>query len=150
MDDLVSREEGEEIVIASKGLHDGKDVLEVKLIVGRPRLGSMEMLVGERRVDVQDEVDTCGSEHSHTLIVVLGGVHRVDTDGVDLELLEEDDITGALLGVDERIPVVALADLCGSSRLVVETLDLGTVSTPSILRRGRRVGCSRKSPCRRR
>lgn len=67
------------------------------------------MLVLKRRVDIKNQVDSSGSQHSHTLIVVGSGVYGINTNSVDAELLEEIDITGASLGVGKR--VTTLLDL---------------------------------------
>jgi len=78
--------------------------------------------MGEWGVDVKDQVDAGSSEHSHALVVVEGSVDRVDTDSVDTETLEKGDITGANIWVGQRVPL-GLADLGGSTGLVINTLD---------------------------
>jgi hypothetical protein len=123
VDDLVSGEESENVVVAGELLHDGEDVLEVHWSIGGPWLSWVHVLVGQRRVDIEDQVDAGSSKHGHALIVVQSGVDGVDTDGVDAETLEKGDITSADIGVRQRIPL-GLSDFSGSTRLVINTLDL--------------------------
>jgi hypothetical protein len=87
----------------------------------------MHVLVGQWGVDIENQVDTGSSKHGHALIVVQGWVDGVDTDGVDTETLEKGDITSANIRVRQRIPL-GLSDLCGSTGLVINTLDKEWVS----------------------
>jgi len=131
VDDFVSGKESEDIVITTKDLHDGEDVLEVHWGVGGPWLGRMHVLMGQWRVDIENQVDTSSSKHGHALIVVQGCVDGVDTDGVDTETLEKGDITSANIRVRQRIPL-GLSDLCGSTGLVINTLDKEWFSLGSV------------------
>lgn len=122
VNDLVSGKESKGVVVAGELLHDGEDVLEVHWGVGGPWLSWVHVLMGEWGVDVKDQVDAGSSEHSHALVVVEGSVDGVDTDSVDTETLEKGDITGANIWVGQRVPL-GLADLGGSTGLVINTLD---------------------------
>lgn len=54
--------------------------------------------------------------------MVGGGVYGINTNGVDSELLEEEDITGTRLGVGKR--VTTLLDIRRTARLIVDSLEL--------------------------
>lgn len=54
--------------------------------------------------------------------MVGGGVYGINTNGVDAELLEEEDITGARLGVGKR--VTTLLNIRRAARLIVDSLEL--------------------------
>jgi hypothetical protein len=82
--DLVSSEEGECVGERLEVLDDTEDACEVVLVVRSPWLGAVDALAGERRVDIQDHVDTGGIEDGHALGVVEGGVDVVYTDSVHL------------------------------------------------------------------
>lgn len=68
-----------------------------------PRLGTINALAGERRIDVEHQVDAGGVEDTHTLVMILLRVDVVDADRVDAELLHEGGIAQAGLGVDEDV-----------------------------------------------
>lgn len=65
-----------------------------------------------RSVDVEDQIDTLISKQLHTLIVVLGVIDGVDTDGIETQLLEVGDVTLAVLGVCEGVLGRRVAALC--------------------------------------
>jgi hypothetical protein len=78
-------------------------VLEVVLSVSGPRLLVVQVLLREGSVDVKNQVDTGRGHQGHALIVVESRVNGVDTDGVDSELLEEEDVTSTGVDVGERV-----------------------------------------------
>ena len=80
------------------------------------------MLALQGGVDVQNQVDTGGSQQGHTLIMALSWIHRVHTDRIDSKLLEQEDITTALVSVGEGVS--SLLDVCRATRLVINTFDL--------------------------
>ena len=68
-------------------------------------------------VDIKDEVDTGVLQLLHALVVVLGVVDGVDTDGVDAQLLEQRDVALAVVRVSDRVRGVGRATL--QSRLIL-------------------------------
>ena len=86
VDDLISREEEEQVVVVGKCVDGSKDGLQVHIIVRTVEgvlVLTVERVVG--RVGIERQVDTGVVEHLHTLIVVLRVVDGVDTDSVDTE-----------------------------------------------------------------
>jgi hypothetical protein len=104
VDDLVTREKEEQVVVVRESVNGGKDVLEVDVVVRA--VESLSILTVERvlgGVCVESNVDTRVVEHLHALVVVLGIVNGVDTDGVDTEILEVGDIALQALEIEERV-----------------------------------------------
>ena len=91
VDDLVSGEEEQGVVVLLEHVDGGKDALKVDIVVGRLGGVSVDRVIA--RVDVKSEVDTGVGKLAHTLVVVLGVVDSVDTDGVDAKLLELLDVS---------------------------------------------------------
>ena len=87
VDDLVTGEEGEGVVVLGERYRWWR-----RCTGGRRRcrrcagLGTVEGVLGS--VDIEDQVDAGIGEGVHALVVVLGVVDRVDTDGVHAEVLE--------------------------------------------------------------
>jgi hypothetical protein len=93
IDNFVAREEEEEVVVVCELVDSGEDGLEVDVVVGLVEGG--RVLAVERvsgGVSIKSEVDACIVQHLHSLVVVLGVVNGVDTDGVDTKILEVLDI----------------------------------------------------------
>jgi len=120
VDNLVTGEESEDVVVSGEDLNNLKDVLEVHGSVGGPWLHIVQVLVLKGRVDIEHEVDAGSGKHGHALVVVNMGVDGVDTDGVDAELLEQEDVTSANLGVGERVGAALVGST--STGLVINTL----------------------------
>jgi len=121
VDNLVTSKESEGVVVSREDLDDLEDVLEVSLVVSGPWLQIVQVLIKQRAVDVEHEVDASGGQHGHALVMVDCWVDGVDTDSVDSQLLEKVDITGALLWVRERIS--SSLEARRSTWLVINTLD---------------------------
>lgn len=122
VDNLVSGVEKEGVVVCGESVNSGEDRLEVDVVVRHGDGGVVQTIEGVvRGVDIDGEVDAGVSERLHAGIVVLGVVDRVDTDGVDAQLLELDDITRAAGGVSDGVFVGR-----GATRLVVDTADVET------------------------
>lgn len=100
---LVSGEVGNDVGVGRELLHDLEDVLHVDVVIGGPWLVTVNGIPPSRSIDVKNNVDTSSVEEGHALVVVEGGVDGICSDGVDTELLEQVDITLALLKVGERI-----------------------------------------------
>lgn len=116
VDDLVAREESHGVAVLGKGINGGEDALEVDGVVRGVRVVTVDRVQGV--VGIKDDVDAGLGELLHALIVVLGVVGRVHTDGVDAELLELLDVGLADLGIGQRV------DIGGSTTwLVVDTTD---------------------------
>lgn len=81
---LVGSEEGESVGEVLEVLNDAEDSREVIGVVGRPWLCSIDALTRERRIDIEDHVDTGGIEDGGARRVVERRVDIVDTNGVDL------------------------------------------------------------------
>ena len=120
VDNLVSGEEGEGVVVLGELLHSGEDVLQVDIVVGDLGLGTVEGVLGG--VDIEHEVDTGLGESVHALVVVGGVVDGVNTDGVQAELLEVLDVALATVGIGDGI-----GELGGTTGLVVHTTDVEAV-----------------------
>lgn len=84
VDDLVTGKETQDVGVRLEGLDDTKDLLEVDGVVRGPRLTAVERAIGQRRVDIQNDIDTGTVEVRDTLVVVERGLQVVNTDGVDL------------------------------------------------------------------
>lgn len=100
-----------------------------------------------RGVDVEDQIDTLISKHLHALIVVLGVIDGVDTDGIETQLPKVGNVTLAVLGVGEGVLGGGVAALFRhvSSEMAASSSDM-------YLRAGNRLhGCrSAHHPSRRR
>lgn len=71
----------------------------------KPELAiSQSMAVLNMTLDLHD-VDSSLIQHLHALIVVQAGVHRVDSDGIDTELLQIGDVSSTVGGIREGIDV---------------------------------------------
>jgi hypothetical protein len=57
----------------------------------------------KRSIHVENEIDACIGQHLHALIVVLGVIDGVDTDGIEAEFLEKRDIASADLYIGDRV-----------------------------------------------
>jgi hypothetical protein len=133
---FVRGEEGKSVGERLEVLDDTEDACEIVLVVGSPWLSAVDALARERRVDIQDHVDTSGIEDGHALGMVEGGVDIVDTDSVHLglsaiavcgsnctytELLHDHRVTETHVGVCEGI-LLGRGLVSGlTSRLVVNT-----------------------------
>ena len=120
IDDLVSREESQSIGVLGKGIDGCEDVLEIDRVVGCMRSSSVQRVLGG--VDVEDEVNTRCLESAHTGVMVGGVVDRVDTDGVDTQLLELGDVPGAAGLIGNGVCEVRAA-----TGLVVDATNVETV-----------------------
>lgn len=120
VDNLVAGEEGQGVVILSEHVDGSEDVLKVDVVVRGLRIGTVQCVLGS--VDIQDKVDASIGEGLHALIVVLGVVDRVHTDGVEAQVLELLDITLAASSISDRV-----CKLGGATGLVVDTADVEAV-----------------------
>lgn len=84
VDNLVTREETSSVGVVLECLNDTKDLGHVDGVVRLPRRTTVEGAVLERRVDVENHVDTGGVEDGSAVIVVSRGSQVVHTDTVDL------------------------------------------------------------------
>lgn len=84
IDHFISREEGQSVGVVLESLNDSKDLLEVFGIIAALGVRSIEVITFQRRVDVQNHVDSSSVEDRHALIVVEFRREVVNTDGVDL------------------------------------------------------------------
>lgn len=84
VDDLVSGEEGQGVGEVLERFDDTKYLLEIDIVVGAFRVGSVKVSAIQRRVDIQDHVDTSCVEDGCALVVVETRRQVVDTDGVNL------------------------------------------------------------------
>ena len=114
VDNLVTREESQGVGVVRKRIDRGEDVLEVNRVVRWVGIGSVERV--ERSVDIEDQVDTCGCQLRHAVIVVGCVVDSVNTDGVDTQLLELCNITLASGCICDWVDQVGR-----SSRLIIYT-----------------------------
>ena len=103
VDDLVAREESESVGVASEHVDRGEDALEEHGVVRRAGVGAVERELGVRHV--KDQIDAGILESLHAVIVALGVVDSVDTDGVDAQVLEVLDVTLTDAGVGKRVLV---------------------------------------------
>ena len=117
VDDLVTREKGQSVVILGKLLDSGKDVLEVDVVVRLLGLGAVEGVLGG--VDIQHQVDAGLGQDLHALIVILGVVDRVHADGIESEILELLQVALASVGIGDGI-----CQLGRAAGLVVDAADV--------------------------
>lgn len=117
VDDLVTGEEEESVVVVGESVNGGEQALKVVLVVGRAGVATVERVLGG--VHVEGEVDAGVGEGRHALVVVGGVVDSVHTDGVDAQLLELLDI--ALAPVDIGNGVLSVR---GAAGLVVNTANV--------------------------
>jgi hypothetical protein len=103
VDDLVTRKEGQCVVILGKHLNGSKNALKVHGVVGRPRFRAVDGVA--RVVDIKDQIDASIGESAHALVMVLRIVDGIDTNGVDSKVLEVFDISGANIGISQGILV---------------------------------------------
>lgn len=116
VDDLISGEEQEKVVVVVERLDRGKDRLKVDVVVRTVKSGIGLTVEGViRSVGIESEVDTGVFEDLHTLIVVLGVVNGVDTDSVDSKILEVGNIALQSLDIEERVLSVSRTT-CGVLR----------------------------------
>lgn len=120
--DLVTSQERQRVVVPREDLNDTENMLEVHRSVCGPWHLVVQVLVLQRRVDIENQVDSSSSQKGHTLIMVGSRVYRVNTNSVDTKLLEEVDITGTGLWVGKR--VTTFLNICRTTRLVVNSLEL--------------------------
>ena len=120
VDDLVAREEGKSVIVVGKSVDGGEDALEVLVVVRLVGVEAVERIEGS--VGIDNDVDPGIGQHLHALVVLLGVVHHVDTDGVDAQLLKLGNVALAHLGVGQGIDSTG-----GSSRLVVDAADVETL-----------------------
>jgi hypothetical protein len=120
VENLVGRVVQEGVVVLGKSVNSGKDALKIDIVV-RPENGrrvlAVERVVGS--VDVEGEVDAGIGEGLHAGVVGGRVVDRVDTDGVDSELLELGDITLAAISIGNGI-----LEGGRTARLVVNATDV--------------------------
>jgi len=83
VDDFITSQESKGVVISREHLNNLENVLEVFWSVGGPWLQIVQVLVQQRAVDIENEVDAGGSQQGHTLVVVDIWIDGVNTDGVD-------------------------------------------------------------------
>ena len=96
VDDLVSREEQQRVVVLGEGVDGGEDELEIDVVVREGDasvVGPVERVC--RSVDVEGEIYAGVGERLHAVIVVGGVVDGVDAHGVDAQLLEVLDVACA-------------------------------------------------------
>lgn len=117
IDNLITGEESQSILILGELLDGSKDVLQIDIIVGLLRLRAIDRVLGG--IDVEHEVDASIGQRIHTLIVILGVVDRVDTDGVDAQFLELGDIALAAVDIGDGV-----REIGGTARLVVKTANV--------------------------
>ena len=117
VDDLVSGEESQGVLVLDEFVDSSKDVLKVLVVVGDIGGFTVDRVLGS--VDVEHKVDASISQGVHTLIVVLGVVNRVNTDGVQAEILELLDVALAPITIGDGVSQVG-----GTARLVVDTTDI--------------------------
>ena len=122
VDNLISREEGQDVGVVGKGINGSKDVLKVNRVVGRSWGSTVQGV--QWCVDIEHQVNSCICQSGHTVIVVGSVVNGVDTNGVDTELLELCNITGASALVGNRID-----DLGRTSWLIIDSTDVKSVVT---------------------
>lgn len=84
VDDLVSGEEGQGVGEVLERFDHTEDLLEIDIIVGAFGVGSVKVSAIQRRVDIQDHVDTSCVEDGCALVVVETRRQVIDTDGVNL------------------------------------------------------------------
>jgi hypothetical protein len=123
VNDLISREEGENVGVVGKGINGCKHALEVDGVVRFGRVGTVEGVLGG--IGVEDEVDTSSGESSHARVMVCGVVYGVDTDSVDSKFGEVSNISLARCCVGNRIGFYTSS----STRLVCNTSDVETLSS---------------------
>lgn len=70
VDDLISGEEGQHVGEVLERFDDPKYLLEIDIVVGAFRVGAVEVSAIQRRVDIQDHVDTSCVEDGCALVVV--------------------------------------------------------------------------------
>jgi len=87
-------------------------------------VGSCSVQRIERSVDVEDEVDASIRQGGHARIVVSGVIDGVHTNGVDAQLFELGDVTGASTSISDRVN-----ELGAAARLIVDTTDVETLVT---------------------
>ena len=78
-----------------------KDALEISGVVRCPWIGAVQGVEGG--VDIGNQIDSCISEGTHALIVVLGVVDVVHTDRVQPKLFEPWDVAIADGRIGERV-----------------------------------------------
>lgn len=120
IDNLVTGEESEGVLVAGESINSSEDVLEVDIVVRLRGLGTVDGVFGS--VDIEHQVDASISQGIHALVVVLRVVDRVDTDGVQTELLELGNVTLATIGISDGVSQVR-----GATGLVVDTANIETV-----------------------
>jgi hypothetical protein len=84
IDDLVSSEEAQDVVVILEALDNTEHLLVVDGAIGGPWLAAIQITTRQRVADIKNHVDAGGVEDRSTLIVVERGFQVVDTDGVDL------------------------------------------------------------------
>lgn len=80
--DLVGSKEGQCVRVTLEVLHIAKHILQIALVVGGPRILTVDAHHG--RVHVHNDVDTCAVEYAHAHVMVDLRVHVVHANGVDL------------------------------------------------------------------
>jgi len=119
---LIRSEESQSIGIILKILNYPKNSRQVTFVIRACGVGAVNALATERRIDINDHIDSDGIEDASTLVVVESWVDVVDANGVCAEPLEEGSITKTYGSVAERISFVLRIVSILASRL---TGDLG-------------------------
>lgn len=84
VDDLVSAEKGQRVGISLEGFDHLEDAVQVALVVGGPRLNTVQRLALHGGVDVENDIDSGRVPDGHALVVVEGRVDVVDADCIRL------------------------------------------------------------------
>lgn len=120
VDDLVSREEQQGVVVLGEHLDGREDALEVDLVVRLLGRSAVEGVLGG--VQVERKVNAGVGQEAHAGVVVRGVVDGVDTDSVDSKLLELGNVALAASGVSDWVLCVG-----GATGLVVDTTNVKAI-----------------------
>ena len=147
VDDLISSEESEKVVVVLEAFNDTEDLLVVDSAVGGPGSAAVQVTTLQRVADIEDHVDTGGVEDGDAFVVVQAGLEVVDTDSVNLlrhellsriqgnistytQALHEGSIAQTDLAIAERVELRSEAG--GTTGLVVDTNDLEAITVVGV------------------
>lgn len=128
VDDLVTGEECEGVLVLGEFGDSSKDALEISGVVRQGGHGGGSTVdrvaLFATRVDIENEVDASISQKTHALGVIGRVVDRVNTDSVDTEVLEVLDVTAANVLRGKRVDTGRV-----TTGLVINTANVEAVIT---------------------
>lgn len=127
IDNLITSEEQQSIRVVLERLHNSERPVQVRRIIGSPRLTTIDALSRQRRIDVDQHVYPHRVEDAGAHVVVQVRVDIVDSDGVDAQLLHQRRVSKTDVPIAQRVGAAARVVAGGSTWLICKPDDLEAV-----------------------